>query len=73
MTRYANGGLELLQMVPEPDTERCGSEEVEPRRRWTRGGFGVPTSILEEERVPTRTLGPERGWIMRSHIAWGEE
>ena len=28
---------------------------------WTRDG------------VPARTLGPERGWIVRSHIGWGGE
>ena len=29
------GVLRLLQMVLEPDTGRCASEEVEPRRGWT--------------------------------------
>ena len=23
--------------------------------------------------MPARTLGPERGWIVRSHIDWGGE
>ena len=32
MTISASGGLGPLQMVSEPDTERCASEEVEPRR-----------------------------------------
>ena len=36
-------------MVSEPDTKRCASEEVEPRREWTKGG------------VPARTLSPEGG------------
>ena len=39
----------MLQMVSEPNTRRCASEEAEPRMRWTRGG------------VPARTLGPEGG------------
>ena len=29
-TIYASGGLELLQMVLEPDTGWCGSEDVGP-------------------------------------------
>ena len=29
-TIFASGGLELLQMVSEPDTRQCASEEVEP-------------------------------------------
>ena len=53
-----SGGPELLQMVSEPDTGRCVNEEVEPRKGWIRGGMSA------------RTLGPERGWIMISHIGW---
>ena len=35
-TISASGGLGLLQMVSEPDTERCASKEAEIRR----GGGG---------------------------------
>ena len=28
---------------------------------------------LEKERVSARTLGPEGGWIVMSHIRWGGE
>ena len=37
--------FELLQMVSEPDTGRCASENV----------------------------GPQGGWIVRSHISWKGE
>ena len=50
-TIFASGGLGLLQMVSEPDIERCSSEEAEFRRRCTR------------DDVPARTLGPKWGWI----------
>ena len=33
-TISASGELELLQMVLEPDTERCASKDVGPQRRW---------------------------------------
>ena len=39
--------------------------------RWI-GGEG-PTLIGKRELVPVRTLGPEREWIVRSHIGWGGE
>ena len=32
-TMFASGGLGLLQMVLESDTERCVSEDVGPLRR----------------------------------------
>ena len=48
-------------MVLEPDTGWCASEDAKLRKGWTLGG------------VPARMLGPERGWIVRSHIDWGEE
>ena len=38
------------------------------------GGFGGGSHIdRRKERVPARTLGPEGGWIVRSHIGWGGE
>ena len=36
-------------MVLEPGSERCASEDAEPRRGWTLGG------------VPATTLDPESG------------
>ena len=57
-TMSASGGLWLLQMVSEPDTERCASEEIKPRRGWTQRG------------MPARTLGPQKGWVWRFHIDW---
>ena len=82
-TIFAKCGLGLLQIVSEPKTGSCASKEAEPQREWTRGsvpartlgggGMGGPTSIVERERVPTRTLGLEGGWIVRSQIGWGGE
>ena len=31
-TIFASGGLGLLQMVSEPDTERCASKDIGPPR-----------------------------------------
>ena len=56
-TISASGELELLQMVLELDTGRCAIQGLS----WTQGG------------VPTRMLGPEVRWILRSHIDWGGE
>ena len=44
-TISTRGGLGPLQMVLEPDTERCVSENTEPRRG--EGGLWDPTSIGE--------------------------
>ena len=57
-TISASGGFGPLQMVSELDNRWCASEEAEPRKGWTRGG------------VLARMLGPEEGWIVRSHIGW---
>ena len=43
-TISTSGGLERLEMVSEPNTRRCASEEAELRRGWTRGG--VPARML---------------------------
>ena len=32
MTIFASGGFELLQMVSESGTERCGSKDIGPPR-----------------------------------------
>ena len=48
-TISVSGRLELLQMVLEPDRERCVSEDAMLQRGWTPGG------------VPVRTLSPEGG------------
>ena len=57
-TISTSNGLEPLQIVLEPDTGWCASEEAKPRRGWTWGC------------VPARTLGPKWGWIGGSHIDW---
>ena len=72
-------------MVSEPDTGRCVSLLVVPRKRvdtkWCvskdagpkGGGFrGGPTSI-EGRKECQRGPWPRRGWIMMSHIGWGGE
>ena len=46
---FANGGLELLQMVSGVDTGRCVSEEAVPQR-------GRHESVCS---VPIRTVGPK--------------
>ena len=43
------------------DNGQCATEDAEHRRGWTAGG------------VPKRTLSPEGGWIVRSHIGWRGE
>ena len=58
-TIFASGRFGPLQMVSEADTRRCASGRLSPEGGWTRGG------------VTTRSLGPEEGWIVRSHISWG--
>ena len=60
-TIFVNGGIELLQMVSEANTRRCVNENVELRKGWTLCG------------VPARTLCPEAGWIVRSHIDYWNE
>ena len=62
-TISASGGLEPLQMVSKPDTERYASEEAKLRRRW----IGVPRQ-LEKEASASEYAEPRRGWIVRSHI-----
>ena len=69
-------------MVSKPDTERCASEEAEPRRgvdmrrcaskdTGPQGG-GLWHIDWRRERVLARTLGLEGVWIVRSHIGWEE-
>ena len=45
----ASGGLRPLQMISEPDTERCASKEAKLQRGVARDG------------VPAKTLGPYMG------------
>ena len=60
-------------MVSKPDIERCASEEVEPRRGWTRGSvpakdvglrrevdWGIPHQLDKETSV-NEDVGPRRG------------
>ena len=73
-TIFVNGGLEPLQMVLEPDTGRCASEEAKLQRGWTRGGalkrklgpigggLGVPHR-LEKGTSASEDVGPERGGL----------
>ena len=61
-TIYASGGPGPLQMVSEPDTGRCASEEAVSRR-------GVDTRWYA-----SRDAGPERGVdLVGSHIDWRKE
>jgi len=74
-TIFASGGLGLLQMVPELDTGRCASEEVEPRWRvdmrrcvskdaGPKGGeLGGPKIDWRKERMLARMLGSEGGGL----------
>ena len=48
-------------MVLESNTGRCASEDVKPE-------MGVDTWWCVNE-----DAGPERGWILRSHIGWRGE
>ena len=53
-------------MLSEPDTGQCSSEEVEPRKGWTRGdankdaGPGVPHR-LDKEMSASENAGTRRG------------
>ena len=61
-TISTSGGLRPLQIVSEPDTGRCASEEVEPQR-------GVDTRLCV-----SKDIGPRRGWIVRStYVGEGNE
>ena len=51
------------------DKRHCANKDVEPRR----GLIGGSHIDWRRERVPARMLGPEWGWIVRSHIGWGVE
>ena len=46
-TIFVSSDLGSLQMVSEPYTRQCVSEEAKPQRGWTRGS------------MPVKTLGPE--------------
>ena len=50
------------------DTRRCASKDAGLRRVWI-GGSHIDWG---RERVLARKLGPEGGWIVRSHIGWEE-
>ena len=58
-TIFAIGRFGPLQMVSEPDTRQCASEEVEPRR-------GV-------DRCANKDAGPQREVNWGSHIDWRRE
>ena len=73
-------------MVLEPDTGRCASFLVVPRRgvdtrqcaskdAGSRRGvdLGVVPHRLEEGKSASEDAGPRRGWIVMSHIGRGEE
>ena len=73
-------------MVLEPDTGRCASEEIVPRRgvdtrrcaskdsgSWREVDLvGVPHR-LEKGMSASEDARPWRGWIVISHIGWGGE
>ena len=56
-----SSGLGLLQMVSELDIGQYASEEAEPRRR------------VDMKRCASKGAGPQRGWIVRSHVSWRGE
>ena len=60
-TISASCGLGLLQMVSEPDTGRCASEEAKPRR-------GV-----DVRRCASKDVGRQRGVNWGVHIDWRRE
>ena len=47
----------------------CASKDAGPRRWVDLVGSHID---WRKERVPTRILGPEGEWIVRSHIGWEE-
>ena len=49
---------------------RCASKDAGPQRGWIWGRSHIDWI---KEQVPARTLGPEGGWIVMSHIGWGGE
>ena len=81
----ASGGLGPLQMVSEPDTGQCASKGTEPRREvdteqcasadvGPRRGVECEISHrLERGTSASDDIGPQMGWIVRSHIGWGGE
>ena len=44
-------GLELLQMVSEPDTKQCTSEDADPQKRWIVRSWAVTNSIRGRHRA----------------------
>ena len=50
------------------NTKRCVNKDARPRRGWIWWGYHID---WRKERVLVRTLGPERVWIVISHIGWG--
>ena len=85
-TISVNGEPGSLQMVSEPDTRRCvsllalpwrgvdtrrcASKDAGPQGRWN---WVLSHIDWRKERVSARTLGPEGGWIVMSHIGWRGE
>ena len=82
-TISTGGGCGSLQMVSELDTERCVSLLVVPvdTRQCASKNAGPQRGVdlgavhidWRNKRVPARTLGPEEGWIVMSHIGWRGE
>ena len=53
------------------DTRRCTSKDARPQRGVD---LGVVPHRLEEEKSVSEDAGLRReGWIVMSHIGWGEE
>ena len=61
------------------DTRRCASKDSGFRRgvvgKENEMGvdWGVQYRLEKRERVPAKTLSPEGGWIVRSHVGWKGE
>ena len=52
------------------DTRRCASKHAGPQRVVD---LGAVPHRLEEEKSVNEDAGPQRGWIVMSHIGWGGE
>ena len=57
-------------MISGVDTRRCASKDAGSQRGWIWGRSHIG---WRKKRVPAKTLGPEGGWIVMSHIGWGGE
>ena len=72
---FAGGELELLQMVSEPDTRRCASEDAGSPRRWiarSHIGWRVLRTIGRESHVGMRPFGEAQSKATRAYTQSGQ-